>query len=456
MSRTNKIILSVLSIIVVALVGLYLAGSAFFDQHFYYNTRIGDVDVSGMTQAEAKSAIDQHLLQTPIVITEQGKEIASLPLGQFAHIENSEDMIAHSFQDQKQSHWVMNSFNDQDYLSEATDYIQIDDQALKNQLEELGISNDNRRPSTDASITYVNGKGHQVQEESQGNQIDFDHLKEQINLSEEVKLEDSYIQPKRRSDDPAIVETMENIDRIAQTQYTLVLEDQEITIGEENIRQWIQLDDQQTINLDQNQIYDFLGEVNQTYSTYAKERPFQSTYSGQVMVQPDKMGWWVNRDVETPRIAEELLQAQDVKREPEIAGTHYGYGLGFGDDYIEIDMNVQKLMVYLDNELVLETDVITGRPGSETVPGAKHVWDMQTNAVLQGYNKHLQTTYATPVNYWMPIDDHAIGIHDASWQSNFGGDTYLYSGSLGCINVPPSVMGHIFSLSYVGMPVAVF
>ncbi len=455
MSRTLKIILSLIVVILLALVGLFFAGNSYFNQHFYYNTSIGSVDVSGMTQAEAQSAVDQKLLQTPVHFSEQGNEVVSLKLGDFANIEKTEDIISDSFRDQHQSHWLMNTFNEQDYLSSASDYITIDQQALIEQLAAAGINNDDRQPSTDATIR-LEGHQHVVQEESQGNQLDWDKVQQLVQQSNDVPLEKAYIQPEVSSQDESIQQVMDQIDKIAQTQYTLVIEDQEVTIPEEDIRSWIQLDENQQISLDQSLIYDYLGDLNLEYSTYAKERPFQSTYSGEVTVVPDKMGWWINREVESQQIAEELLQAEDVKREPEISGSHYGLGLSFGEDYIEVDMSKQKLMLYLDHELVLETDVVTGRPGSETIPGAKYVWDMQSPSVLRGFNKHTQKSYASPVNYWMPIDDHAIGIHDADWQSTFGGDTYLYRGSLGCINIPPSVMDDIFSLSYVGMPVAVF
>ena len=35
----------------------------------------------------------------------------------------------------------------------------------------------------------------------------------------------------------------------------------------------------------------------------------------------------------------------------------------------------------------------------------------------------------------MPFDG-GIGLHDASWRSEFGSDIYLYNGSHGCVNLP--------------------
>ena len=46
--------------------------------------------------------------------------------------------------------------------------------------------------------------------------------------------------------------------------------------------------------------------------------------------------------------------------------------------------------------------------------------------------------YVTPVKYWMPFNG-GIGLHDAVWQSAFGGERYKTKGSHGCVNLPRCV-----------------
>ncbi len=43
----------------------------------------------------------------------------------------------------------------------------------------------------------------------------------------------------------------------------------------------------------------------------------------------------------------------------------------------------------------------------------------------------------------MPFNGN-IGMHDATWRSQFGGDIYLTSGSHGCINLPLSKARQIY------------
>ena len=53
----------------------------------------------------------------------------------------------------------------------------------------------------------------------------------------------------------------------------------------------------------------------------------------------------------------------------------------------------------------------------------------ESPAVLTGED------YEANVTYWMPFAGN-VGIHDASWRSEFGGNLYLWEGSHGCVNVP--------------------
>ena len=106
---------------------------------------------------------------------------------------------------------------------------------------------------------------------------------------------------------------------------------------------------------------------------------------------------------------------------------------------------------YEDGSLILSTDVVTGNTGRRmgTPEGVNYVYDKQQNRVLRGRG------YATPVKYWMPVKG-AIGIHDASWRSEFGGEIYKTNGSHGCVNTPLEVMRELYDKAEIGTPVVIF
>ena len=64
-------------------------------------------------------------------------------------------------------------------------------------------------------------------------------------------------------------------------------------------------------------------------------------------------------------------------------------------------------------------------------------------------------TYATPVKYWMPFNGN-IGMHDASWRKEFGGEIYRTNGSHGCINLPEEIAETIYGYVEQGFPVVCY
>jgi len=106
-----------------------------------------------------------------------------------------------------------------------------------------------------------------------------------------------------------------------------------------------------------------------------------------------------------------------------------------GGTYIEVDVSAQHLYYYVNGEVSIETDIVTGdmAKGHGTPSGFFHVYDKQRDKTLKGDD------YETLVHYWMRLNNNGIGIHDAYWKHEFGGDIYQYNGSHGCINCPPDM-----------------
>jgi hypothetical protein len=128
------------------------------------------------------------------------------------------------------------------------------------------------------------------------------------------------------------------------------------------------------------------------------------------------------------------------------AASHTGND--YGDTYVEINLSAQHLFFYVDGELLIESDFVSGNAskGWSTPGGIFPLTYKERNATLRGAN------YATPVSYWMPFNGN-IGMHDSNWRSSFGKNIYKTNGSHGCINLPPSVAKVIFENIEQGMPV---
>lgn len=118
--------------------------------------------------------------------------------------------------------------------------------------------------------------------------------------------------------------------------------------------------------------------------------------------------------------------------------------------YVLVSIDEQKLWFYYDDELITTSNIVTGRKGVNDTPrGVFHIYSKATNTYLVGPD------YKSYVNYWMAITGD-IGLHDALWQSNFGGSVYTYSGSHGCINLPYETARIIYNMAPVGTLVEVY
>lgn len=121
--------------------------------------------------------------------------------------------------------------------------------------------------------------------------------------------------------------------------------------------------------------------------------------------------------------------------------------------YIEIDLDMQHMWYYENGKLVISTPVVTGmKYARDTTTGLYNVYNKESPARLVG------ETWDTDVNYWMAVTYDGIGIHDSVWRYNYeyGGNTYTYDGSHGCINTPFDKVQEMYQKVKVGTPVVIY
>ena len=123
------------------------------------------------------------------------------------------------------------------------------------------------------------------------------------------------------------------------------------------------------------------------------------------------------------------------------------------ETYIEIDLDMQHMWYFEDGKLVVSTPVVTGLKGyRDTSTGLFEIYNKQSPANLVG------ESWNTYVTYWMAVTYDGQGIHDASWRwdSEYGGNTYTYDGSHGCINTPYDKVEKMYEKVKVGTPVVIY
>ena len=105
-----------------------------------------------------------------------------------------------------------------------------------------------------------------------------------------------------------------------------------------------------------------------------------------------------------------------------------------GSDYVEVDIDEQKVKMFKDNNLILDTDCVTGKA---TRLGLFTVSKIYGQRYLSGYNGD-GSRYHVPVDTFIVFDGN-IGFHNVPYRTkpeDFAKDLYLTNkGTHGCINM---------------------
>ena len=262
---------------------------------------------------------------------------------------------------------------------------------------------------------------------------------------------------------PQMQETMkqwEMVDEFQNCGIVYQMGEEQIPIDASVVCDWILLDENGDFVLDdtgalqvrENAIEEFVKTLAKEYDTVGGTHIFSSTRGDLVTIEGGTYGNKLDIKAEISYLEEAF--AGKVKEVHTPAYTQMGMQQGkddIGNTYIEVDMTEQMMYFYQKGELVVETPIVTGNTSRRmgTPEGVNYVYMKQTDRILRGEG------YASHVNFWMPVKGN-IGIHDASWRSNYGGNIYKTNGSHGCINTPYEAMAKIYELAEVGTPVVMF
>ena len=197
-------------------------------------------------------------------------------------------------------------------------------------------------------------------------------------------------------------------------------------------------------------IEEFVSQLARDYDSWHNYQ-FITHDGKEIFLTKGNYGTQINQKKEVDFLIKWLVNSEKTIREPEyLKDFTYQDKNKIDTTYIEIDMTIQKMFYFIDGVKILDTDVVTGctKQKMGTPEMVCYIQSKSRNAILTGAN------YRSFVNYWMPVYG-GIGIHDASWRDEFGGQIYIKSGSHGCINTPLERMADLFEMVEKGTPVVI-
>lgn len=445
--------------ILVVLITVYVSLGMYFKNHFRFRTVINGVNCSGKTVAAVENLITEEISNYQLEILgqdEQSEVITSVDIDLKPVFDGSLKEILKS---QKAFSWPVALFRKT--TVELETMVTYDEEKLQSKIDGLNcLKESNSKKAENAYISgYTKGKGFQIMPEKEGTEVDAAALKEVlhtsiINLQKKLSLNKAgcYLAPEICSDSEVLTAALEAANACLDTVITYKIGDKKEVLDSSDFKEWLSVTADNQIAVDEEKAAAFVKELASEYNTYGKTRTFKTSYDVTVTFPENKYGWRIDQSKETAQLIEDIKTGTEVSREPVYAQRAKNYGENdYGGTYVEINITAQHLFFYKDGSLMLETDIITGNlaKGWGTPSGAYAINYKVPGKTLRGPG------YAVWVDYWMPFNG-GIGLHDCTWQKDFGGTFYKENGSHGCINIPPQYAKIIFNNVKAGDPVFVY
>lgn len=470
--KTLKIILGIcIAAAILAVAGLF--GYTYMADHNTLGRKISvwGVEVSRLDAKQAEEKIAAEFENRPVSFQENDKEVYSMTLKDLGYSLNEEDLLNKLTDLQKQREENRKIFPKEENVNLECQ-IEEDEEQEKQALDLSNFGTEERKSSTDASIQYNEEKKEFILvKQVQGTEIDPDKLETTVDTNlnaafDTALLGDTITIPlnKHVYISPAVTATedMENkvtslnsqLKKYRSTTVTYTFGSETVVLDADTISSWLKAEGE-TLTLDEDAIKTYISDLANKYNTIYVPRIFHTSTGTDVTIEGNEYGYRIDQDGEYAQLVEDLKSGTAVTRDPVYSKT--GYQRNGTDDlagsYIEVSLDAQHLWLYKDGNLVTETDIVSGKPvkGRETYRGA---WPIAYKASPFNLTS-AEYGYDVKVNYWMPFV-YGQGLHDASWQSSFGGNRYKTNGSHGCINLPKDQAALIYETIDAGYPIIIY
>ena len=472
--KKKTAVLFVIGLIIILLAGAYIMGFLMTKDKFLPNTYINGVNVSGMTSQQAVETIEQMGTQlNKIVFLKNDGSSVTIPYDRFGYEFNTKAMVENAISDSKEYLYFLNFFKKTEINKEVTGSYEKSalEEAIKN------ASFGTKQP-TNAKIVKGDDGKFTISKEREGSVVEEDKVLEAAIKAiddgvEEVDLEEAGCYKKPQITSEQLEPQLEKLNKIFDVVIELDFDYTTEKISYDTVENAIVVKDDGTYTVDQEVIWSWVETLRKKYDTLHKTRKFKSTLQGVITINSEKdyfgkrdaiFGYMLDADETAKAICDAFMAGESTKIKPVYyhEGGYYYDTMGQvkhdkSDEasvitdlsrlksYVEVDLTNQQLWYYKGGKKIFECGVVSGLPTPErkTYPGIYQLWMKETNKTMKGSTS--EGEYESKCSFWNYISVRSIGIHDAVWQSSFGGDRYTWAGSHGCVGVSYDSAKYIYN-----------
>lgn len=317
--------------------------------------------------------------------------------------------------------------------------------------------------TADAYVSsYQEGQPFTIIPEVRGNNVDREKAAASIRAAvtsgaQEVDLDASgcYYEVQVAADNAELNALCTLMNQCREMTITYVFGEQTEVLEPAAICSWITGSQGGTIGVNQEQAAAYVQALAAKYDTVGTTRVFR-TATGRDVSLTGPYGWKMDQAAETAALIAMIQTGQTQSREAQYSNAAVNHTAAeWGSTYVEVDLTGQHVYMIKDGVQVWDAPCVTGNLSKkyDTPEGIYSLYYKERDRVLRGKKMADGSyEYESPVSYWMPFNG-GIGLHDADWRGNFGGNIYKTNGSHGCINMPPSKVKALYDMVYKGMPV---
>ena len=448
-----------ISLIVLLLVltgGAYGYGVWYFTGHFLPGSMVNGFNCSYMTVDESEALLSKKAGAGVLAIETRNNGQESITAQQVELSYASDGSIKKLMRDQDRFIWFL-AFN-QEQIYTVSSAIQYDEQEMQAAISGLKCMQTGQDP-VDAHIDEQNDKFVIIPEE-EGNALDPEKTSQAViqafvtgQTSLDLEAEGCYKEPAVRQDDEMLIRNCEQINKLTDVVITYDFDDRTETVDKEVIRDWLKKNKKGDYTLDKKQVSAYVSELAEKYDTVGQERTFH-TYDGrEITLNEGTYGWEINQEAEVKELISLIKKGKTLVREPVYSQEGLCRKINdIGYTYIEIDLTAQRMVFYKDGTPTADAQIVSGNPfvpNCATPVGCYTTGEMKSGCTVNGED------YPSAVNYWIPFDGN-LGISDAPWRMDFGGQLYEFEGTHGSICAPSDQVQIIFSNVEKNTPIVIY
>lgn len=467
-SRKKPLVVIVVALtLLVGLLVVYVGGAIYFSGRFFFNTQVSGVDFSRQTASAARDYVENKADDFYISIIAFDHSVENIYADEIDLTFIASDVIENLLDEQNAFAWPLSLMRSQEI--DVPFEIEFDEALLDARILTLDVVTNGQTLPISATVVIENHEAVIVAHQ-EGNVVDVKQLQtllqtyvERLAPEFSTARDDLFMQPELTAQSAVIIDAFEAASHYLATAITYSV-GEEIVLDRQTISDWVTINEDLEVSLDESQVQAWLNEFIATVNTHGTTRELTTPTGREVSVTGGYYGWIVSRDLEFAELLSNIRNGEVIYREPIYFQRAESHGpQDWGNTFLQVDLTEQHMWAFVNGEMVFEAPVITGLPqGDRATPqGVYFILQMETPSVLIGATDPDtgQPIYETRVQYWMRTTWAGHGFHDATWQEEagnaFGGTTYRTHGSHGCTNLTLADASILYNLIYLMMPVVV-